>query len=312
MRRLAWAGLLLMAGCTAGGGPAPVPPAPGVKVGKPYVINGETYTPRVQEDYDETGIASWYGPGFHGKYTANGEVFNQEDITAAHATLPIPCLVRVTNLRSGKSLVVRVNDRGPFKDKRIIDLSKASAEKLGIKGTARVRVQYLKQETESYWASRNMSTPTLASLEPVGIPQGNAPLADTVQEAEGEPAPIMTVSSNELAQAPAPRYEALETGGPQPQQTFRSETETAALPPMAEVTEEGWYVQAGAFTSEQNARALAEKLKNLSAVSVSAWPADGVVFHRVRLGPLASRAEAERLVGAATELGVDHARVLKE
>ena len=93
----------------------------------------------------QTGIASWYGPQFHGKRTANGEYFDQEELTAAHPTLPMPVLVRVTNLENGRSLVVRVNDRGPFVNGREIDLSRKAAELLGYdrKGTARVRVQYV-------------------------------------------------------------------------------------------------------------------------------------------------------------------------
>ncbi len=121
-----------------------------VKIGKPYVIDGKTYYPEYDGDYDKVGEASWYGPGFHGKYTANGETFNQDDLTAAHPTLPMPSLVRVTNLDTGKSLIVRINDRGPFKSSRIIDLSKASAQKLNIKGTTQVRVQFLRDETAKY------------------------------------------------------------------------------------------------------------------------------------------------------------------
>ncbi len=128
-------------------------PPPGVKIGKPYSINGRTYYPAYDASYDETGIASWYGPGFHGKRTANGEVFNKYDLTAAHPTLPMPSLVRVTNLENGKSLIVRINDRGPFASNRLIDLSKVSAQKLGITGLAKVRVQYLAKESEQYIAA---------------------------------------------------------------------------------------------------------------------------------------------------------------
>lgn len=144
--------LILLAACS-GQQPAP----PGMKIGKPYVIDGKTYYPEYDAAYDKTGTASWYGPGFHGKYTANGEVFNQNDLTAAHPTLPMPSLVRVTNLENGKSVVVRVNDRGPFKSNRIIDLSKKSAQTLGIHSLAQVRVQFLKSETEQYIAQRQGS-----------------------------------------------------------------------------------------------------------------------------------------------------------
>lgn len=128
------------------------PPTPSqgtFKVGNPYNVQGKKYIPR--EDYElvETGIASWYGPNFHGKPTANGEVFNQNELTAAHRTLQLPSLVRVTNLDNGRSLVVRVNDRGPFSRGRIIDLSKRAAELLDFKiqGTAKVRLEVLTEES---------------------------------------------------------------------------------------------------------------------------------------------------------------------
>ena len=101
------------------------------KLGKPYQIKEKWYFPRVDTNYDEVGIASWYGKDFHGKRTANGEIYNMNSLSAAHKTLPLPVLVRVINLENGRSLVVRVNDRGPFAQNRIIDLSKRSAEILG-------------------------------------------------------------------------------------------------------------------------------------------------------------------------------------
>ena len=115
------------------------------KIGQPYQIDNVWYYPREQPDYDETGIASWYGPTFYGKRTANGEMYDGNALTAAHKTLPMPVNVRVTNLDNGKSLVVRVNDRGPYARGRIIDLSKRAAELLDVvqTGTARVRVTYL-------------------------------------------------------------------------------------------------------------------------------------------------------------------------
>lgn len=116
------------------------------KIGQPYTVLGKTYYPMSSsEGYTEKGIASWYGKEFHGKPTANGEVYNMYDITAAHPTLPIPTYVRVTNLENGRSLVVRVNDRGPFLRSRVIDLSLRSAQLLGMdhKGTAAVLLEAL-------------------------------------------------------------------------------------------------------------------------------------------------------------------------
>lgn len=114
-------------------------------IGKPYKVGGRWYKPKHDADYDAVGQASWYGPKFHGKRTANGERFDQNAMTAAHKTLPLPSYVRVTAVKSGKSVVLRVNDRGPFARGRIIDVSKAAAEELGFrrKGHAKVRVEYL-------------------------------------------------------------------------------------------------------------------------------------------------------------------------
>jgi rare lipoprotein A len=114
-------------------------------VGKPYVIAGVTYYPQEDPNYRATGTASWYGDAFHGRLTSNGEIFDMRSITAAHPTLPLPSYVRVTNVSNGRSLIVRVNDRGPFHANRVIDVSVRAADLLGFKqqGTARVRVEYV-------------------------------------------------------------------------------------------------------------------------------------------------------------------------
>ena len=124
----------------------PVPKGGGrYKIGSPYTIKGKRYTPREVTHYNEEGVASWYGELFHGRRTANGEIYDMEALTAAHPTLPIPSYARVTNLRNGRSLVVRVNDRGPYARDRVVDLSWAVASLLRIQtaGTGPVRVQYL-------------------------------------------------------------------------------------------------------------------------------------------------------------------------
>src|SRR6202007_939475 len=115
------------------------------RVGKPYTVGGRVYVPEEDVNYREEGIASWYGDDFHGRLTANGEVFDMDSLTAAHTTLPMPCYARVTNLSNGKSLIVRVNDRGPYHGNRLIDVSNKAAELLEFKGNgvARVRVEYV-------------------------------------------------------------------------------------------------------------------------------------------------------------------------
>jgi rare lipoprotein A len=124
----------------------PVPKGGGTyRVGKPYTVAGRVYVPEEDVNYHEEGLASWYGDDFHGRLTANGEVFDMGSLTAAHPTLPMPCYARVTNLSNGKSLVVRVNDRGPYHGNRLIDVSNKAAELLEFKGNgvARVRVEYV-------------------------------------------------------------------------------------------------------------------------------------------------------------------------
>src|SRR3979411_3259433 len=124
----------------------PVPKGGGTyRVGKPYTVGGRGYVPEEDLNYREEGLASWYGDDFHGRLTANGEVFDMASLTAAHPTLPMPCYARVTNLSNGKSLIVRVNDRGPYHGNRLIDVSNRAAELLEFKGNgvARVRVEYV-------------------------------------------------------------------------------------------------------------------------------------------------------------------------
>lgn len=124
------------------------------KIGNPYKIFGVSYIPQDYEFFEEEGMASWYGSDFHGKKTANGEIYNMGDITAAHPTLPLPSLIRVTNLSNGKTTVVRVNDRGPFAKNRIIDVSEKTAEILGFKGrgTTKVKIEFLRKETDEMLA----------------------------------------------------------------------------------------------------------------------------------------------------------------
>jgi rare lipoprotein A (peptidoglycan hydrolase) len=120
------------------------------KIGNPYKIFGVNYVPQDYEDFEEIGTASWYGDDFHGKPTANGETYNMGSMTAAHPTLPLPSLVKVTNLRNDKSVIVRVNDRGPFAKNRVIDVSEKAATLLDFKqhGTTEVKVELLRSDTD--------------------------------------------------------------------------------------------------------------------------------------------------------------------
>ena len=124
----------------------PVPKGGGVyRVGKPYLVGGREYVPQEDVNYSAVGLASWYGDDFHGRYTANGEIFDMNSISAAHPTLPLPSYARVTNLANHRSIVVRVNDRGPYVGNRVIDLSVKTAKILGFygEGVAKVKVEYV-------------------------------------------------------------------------------------------------------------------------------------------------------------------------
>jgi rare lipoprotein A (peptidoglycan hydrolase) len=128
------------------------------KIGQPYTAFGVSYVPQDYESFEEIGTASWYGSEFHGKKTANGEIYNMGDLTAAHPTLPLPSLIRVTNLQNGKIQILRVNDRGPFAKNRIIDVSEKAAEILGFKnkGTTEVKVELLRDDTDEMLQKLNI------------------------------------------------------------------------------------------------------------------------------------------------------------
>lgn len=140
---------------------------------RPYQVRGRWYTPKEQPDYEEVGMASWYGDAFNGRPTSTGERFDMHALTAAHKTLPLPGLVEVTNLENGRRLVVRINDRGPFVDSRIIDLSREAASELGMlsQGVGRVRVRYLGRAPQQGGGTLlRASAPTPRGAVPAGPP----------------------------------------------------------------------------------------------------------------------------------------------
>ena len=143
------------------------------KVGKPYKISGNWYYPKEEHAYDAVGIASWYGKQFHGKPTANGETYNMNALTAAHKTLPLPTNVKVTNLQNGRSIIVRINDRGPFVGDRVIDLSRRAAQILGFtnQGTTKVRVQALNGKGEVVKSRKKLTRNTHIPAKRNPVPQ---------------------------------------------------------------------------------------------------------------------------------------------
>src|ERR1700753_2555944 len=189
----------------------PIPEGGGTyRIGKPYTVGGRTYVPEEDVNYREEGTASWYGDDFHGRLTANGEVFDMGSLTAAHPTLPMPCYARVTNLSNGKSLIVRVNDRGPYHGNRIMDVSNKAAELLDFKsnGVARVRVEYVARaplegsDDRQLVATLRTGTPApapslvrAASAHPF-VPQGGRPIRGDIPMPEGRPYSLGNTSAD--------------------------------------------------------------------------------------------------------------------
>ncbi len=257
------------------------------KVGKPYQIRGVWYRPKEDFAYDQVGVASWYGPGFHGKTTANGERFDETLLTAAHPTLQLPSIVRVTNLENGRSIIVRVNDRGPFVGRRIIDLSRRSAELLGFReqGVARVRVQVLADE------SRQVAL--VAGRDP--FPETGPRTPQPTFVAASAPVPVGEVVRPDRRPEPTPE--------PAPRRTVREAPRPSAPG--------GVFVQAGAFTDYGNAVGLRDELQPLGAARIESARVEGAQFHRVRLGPLASEQEAYRMLARLVNAGHAEARIVR-
>jgi rare lipoprotein A len=300
---------LVLAGCGETETPKPVThvaaakPRVGYKVGQPYQIDGVWYYPKVDYDYEETGIASWYGPDFHGKDTALGEPYDMNELTAAHRTLPMPSMVRVTNLENGRVLALRVNDRGPYKKGRILDVSRRAAQLLGFDadGTARVRVQIMAEE------SRQMALAAQAGTQ-VALQPG---------ESRPQAAPTKPVVAQALP--PPPGTSAA------PQRPATAPTRMAAAPqpaiPAAQLEPDGRvtsvpvrptqiYIQAGAFTNQGNATRLRAKLATLGTTAVTPISVDGQRFYRVRLGPIASVEQADAMLDRVVGAGVPQARIV--
>lgn len=301
-------GLLVLGGCASprstAVGHAGLPTGHGVyKVGSPYQINGIWYYPAEDWSYNETGIASWYGEDFHGKYTANGEVFDLNALTAAHRTLPMPSIVQVTNLENGRTLRLRVNDRGPYARGRIIDVSRRAAQLLGFEspGTARVRVKILVPESIQ-----------VASLARRNGGDGGVQVAEAPQAA-----PVAAVSAETLPAPPGVHVAAAQVKAlPPPQPAQQAVPDIVAPPPLPEkvvtvpVRATNIFIQAGAFSRPDNAQRLKARLDSLGPVRVTGANVNGMSLYRVRLGPIATVDEADRLLNRVVESGANDARIV--
>ncbi len=276
--RLAGAGmLLLVTACSTTRLPeAPKTIGPSVKanphykVGAPYQIDGRWYTPKVEPDYVEVGVASWYGDAFHGRLTANGEIFDKGRISAAHRTLPMPTVVEVQNLENGRRIVVRVNDRGPFAKDRIIDLSHAAADALGFteKGTAKVRVRYL----------------------------GEAHLADLA------PLPGAAPRTRALAAAPAAapggdRVAALIANNP-------------GITPAPKVRSADLWVEVAEVENVADLQRMRLYIPGEGPMALHSTSKGGRTVQSVRLGPFVSEALASASLTRAREAGFGAARII--
>ena len=262
--------------------PSPGPASkPRYKVGKPYQIDKVWYYPREDPDYDETGIASWYGSDFHGKTTANGETYDMNALTAAHKTLPMPSSVRVTNLENGRSMVLRVNDRGPFVHGRIIDVSRRASQLLGFhkQGIAKVRVSVLQSGGKRFIADK--------------------PKTSEEEQKLAAAAPRARVTSQPLP-PPSGVSKALAT----PQTAPAPQVKQRATQPTT------MFVQAGAFSNLANADRLRAKLSPIGPTVVSRVTVKGQVFHRVRLGPLPTVADADVVLEQVMKSGYPGARII--
>jgi rare lipoprotein A len=216
----------------------PVPKGGGVyRVGKPYVIGGREYVPQEDVNYNAVGMASWYGDDFHGRYTANGEIFDMNSLTAAHPTLPLPSYVRVTNMANHKSVVVRVNDRGPYVGNRLIDVSVRTAKLLGFygNGLTKVKVEYVGRAPLQGSDDRKLAS-TLRDGTPGVIPQVQVASAGEYAPAYFDSRPMTQVT----ARVPAPPDRpyrlgegAREVPAVQPAQPARTTEFAAATRPQA-------------------------------------------------------------------------------
>ncbi len=270
--------------------PEPAPPsAPpqGVKIGQPYQINGIWYYPKDDQNYDQTGIASWYGHPFHGQPTANGETYDMDSLTAAHQTLPLPSYVRVTNLDNGRSIVVKVNDRGPFVNGRIIDLSRRAARLLGFydQGTAKVRVERVNTPGSGVFFAEKPETP--ADERKVA----SAPLPPISGSALPPPKDARVASPRAVERMPGPPGSLPPLVAP-----ARVDPQNPEVSLMQVAKSSAIYIQIGAFSNADNAKRLSEQLRGLGPVKIARTEVKGTTFHRVRLGPLATVDNADELL----------------
>jgi rare lipoprotein A len=352
--------LLATAGFGLGGcGSSPEPQLTGhrtrFQVGRPnyqiapYQVNGVWYYPKANYNYDESGTASWYGPGFDGKATADGEIYDMNQMTAAHKTLPLPSVVEVSNLQNGRAVRLRVNDRGPFVGDRLIDVSRRAAQMLGFAGAgvAPVRVRVLKEESiqVAQAAMRGEFGPSgLAGTAVAAAMPMPAAAPPPVRMAAATPPPSLRATEVIAAPlpepapaAPPPLAVAPPVPAPAAAQPVSAPTVTVAprhhpMPSLiasahAETLPPGFgakpaatgnrnagriFVQAGAFAVPENAQRVRARIASLGNAEIISGTGHGSSLYRVRVGPVASEAEARRLLNRVVDHGYPDARVVDQ
>jgi rare lipoprotein A len=289
----------------------------GYKLGSPYKVAGRWYVPREDPNYEAYGVASWYGADFHGRRTANGEVFDANALTAAHPTMPLPCYAYVTNLDNGRTVLVRVNDRGPYVNDRIIDMSYAAAKQLGYtsRGRARVRVRYAGRAPlngddryeRQFLASRPWQQNTAVALassprETVPAAYGNARLPADASDKWSPTAYRAQLAGKTM---PQPSYSneqsqpLVQTASIDAMNDGRMSLSTSRSDPSARAGRT--YVQVGIFRDRSNAERLRHELGSLGSIEVAPLQVnDGGEVYRVRVGPLSPDAATRAQTQIAT------------
>lgn len=289
------------------------------KVGQPYQVGGIWYVPKEEPDYDRRGVASWYGDAFHMKATANGEIFDMNAVSAAHTTLPLPSMVEVTNLDNGRKLVVRVNDRGPFVDDRIIDLSREAAIQLGFhrQGLANVRVRYvgpapLTGPADGVRYARNDRQPLPTRMAPAAaapVVTAAARTDDPVMALAGAAPPRMAVAriapDDAISSQPLPPV----TGSAISSAPIGAPATTTVS--LAGPASSSLRIQAGAFSSQANAQRAVSQLASAGSASIETVQRDGMMLYRVVMPAPADEAAAYALRDRVAEIGFTEARVVR-
>ena len=253
------------------------------KIGKKYNVGGKYYYPKKDLYYNKTGIASWYGPKFHGKLTANGEIYNQYALTAAHKTLPLPSAVKVTNLKNNKSIVLRINDRGPFVNDRIIDLSSKAADILDLKreGTGLVRVQILREKSLYLEKlAKQGSFPEINDLKETELPNITIPSKVAVKIKDTKNQKIVTKKINYNLKNLNKEYKI--------------------------------YIKLASFSSKKNAEIMKKKVSYIDKVKIYKIYKMNKTLYQVKAGPFLSVEKVDQLHSLLLQKGMQGAKIIIE